>query len=83
MKKIVFVCALLASGASWAQAPTSDQAGGSAVDPNEMVCRTVSSTESRLGRQRICMTRQQWVDSRRQTRQNTEQTQNNRGARQY
>ena len=83
MKKIVFVSALLASGASWAQAPSSDQSSGSAVDPNEMVCRNVSSTESRLSRQRVCMTRQQWADSLRQTRENTERTQNNRGARQY
>ncbi|TMJ19229.1 MAG: hypothetical protein E6G92_05360 [Alphaproteobacteria bacterium] len=83
MKKIVFVSALLASGAAWAQAPSSGQANESGFDPNELVCRTVDDTGSRLGRQRICMTRQQWVDSRRLTRENTERTQNNRGARQF
>ena len=83
MKKIVLVSALLASSAGWAQAPSSGQGGEGAPDPNEMVCRTVGSTESRLSRQRICMTRQQWVDSRRTTRENTERTQNNRGARQF
>ena len=83
MKKIVFVSALLASGASWAQAPSSGQASESNLDPNEMICRNVAESGSRLSHQRICMTRQQWVESRRLTRENTERTQNNRGARQF
>ena len=82
MKKIVLVSALLASSAGWAQAPTSGQTS-EAPDPNELVCRTVGSTESRLSRQRVCMTRQQWADTRRTTRENTERSQNNRGARQF
>ena len=84
MKKFVFVSALLASSAGWAQAPTSGQANEAAApDPNEMICRSVEDTGSRLSRSRVCMTRQQWVDSRRLTRENTERTQNNRGARQF
>lgn len=83
MKKIVFVSALLASSASWAQAPSSGQPAADAPDPNEMICRSVEDTGSRLSRSRVCMTRQQWVDSRRTTRENTERTQNNRGARQF
>ena len=83
MKKIVLVSALVASSAGWAQAPTAGQTTENGPDPNQMVCRTVEDTGSRLGRSRVCMTRQQWVDSRRLTRENTERTQNNRGARQF
>jgi hypothetical protein len=83
MKKIVFVSALLASSAAFAQAPTSGQANEDAPDPNEMVCRSVEDTGSRLSRSRICMTRAQWTEHLRGTRQNVERSQNNRGARQY
>jgi hypothetical protein len=83
MKKIMFVSALLASSAGWAQAPTSSQSNTDSPDPNEMVCRSVEDTGSRLSRSRICMTRAQWVEHLRGTRQNVERSQNNRGARQY
>jgi hypothetical protein len=83
MKKIVFLSAMLASSAALAQAPSGGQSNDSAPDPNEMVCRSVEDTGSRLSRSRICMTRAQWVEHLRGTRQNVERSQNNRGARQY
>ena len=83
MKKIVFLSALLASSAGWAQAPSTGQQAADAPNPNEMICRSVEDTGSRLSRSRICMTRSQWAEQNRTTRQNVERTQNNRGARQF
>jgi hypothetical protein len=84
MKKIVIFAALLASSAGWAQTPTSggdtDEAN---FDPNETICQPVAQTGSRLSRARICMTRAQWAEQRRLTRQSVERTQANRGERQY
>ena len=84
MKKMIIFGAILASGAAWAQAPaTEGTTKGGAADPSEIVCMNVSETGSRLSHQRVCMTRQQWADSRRTTRQNTERTQGSRNPRQY
>lgn len=84
MKKIIILSALLASSGAWAQTPTS---GGnpdeSALDPNETVCQPVAQTGSRLSRARVCLTRAQWAEQRRLTRQNTERAQTNRSERQY
>ena len=84
MKKMIILTAVLTSSAGWAQTPTS---GGTrsdgATDPNEMVCQAVQRTESRLARARVCMTRAQWAEQRRLTRQNTERVQANRGERQF
>ena len=83
MKKIVFVSALLASSASWAQAPSGGQTNDPAFDPNEMVCRSVDDTGSRLSRSRICMTRAQWAEHYRGTRQTVERNQAARPGRQF
>lgn len=37
-------------------------------DPNEVICRTVSVTGSRLGASRRCATRAQWLEDERQQR---------------
>lgn len=78
MKKSLFCVALLLSGAASAQQPSSnsaDGAGAAAQDPNQMICRTVRETGSMLGRSRVCQTRAQWEDQRRQTRQNIDRAQ--------
>jgi hypothetical protein len=82
MKKMIILSAVLASTAGWTQTPT----GGStaregALDPNETVCQSVARTESRLARTRICMTRAQWAEQRRLTRQNVERSQSQPGIR--
>jgi hypothetical protein len=83
MKKIVILSALLASSGAWAQTPTS---GGTtnegAPDPNERICRPAAETGSRLGHARICMTRSQWEEQRRETRQTVDRAQTTR-VRQY
>jgi hypothetical protein len=78
MKKILFLGALLASSAGWAEAPAPGQAGEAALNPNEMICRSVEDTGSRLSRSRICMTRGQWADHRRNQRQTVERNQASR-----
>jgi hypothetical protein len=78
MKKFVFVSALLASSAGWAQAPTAGQPNESRYDPNEMICRSIEDTGSRLSRSRICLTRAQWADHRRHQRQTVERNQASR-----
>jgi hypothetical protein len=83
MKKIVFVSALLASSAGMAQAPSAGQTNEAAFDPNEMVCRSVEDTGSRLSRSRICMTRAQWDAHNRGTRQTVERNQASRAGRQF
>ena len=40
-----------------------------------MICREVETTGSRLETQRVCMTREQWEQQRRDARQATEQAQ--------
>ena len=82
--KTLFLLAVLApmGSAAFAQAPAAGaaaQASGN-ENPNEMICRRVQESGSRLNASRICMTRAQWVDYQRQTRADTEQSQNRRVA---
>lgn len=42
---------------------------------NGLVCRESLETGSRLSSKRVCMTREQWEEYRRQTRQDIEQAQ--------
>lgn len=84
MKKMIILSAFLASSAAFAQAPTSGSTTNEAVqDPNETVCMNVAETGSRLSRVRVCMTRAQWAESRRTTRQGVERTQTQRVERTY
>jgi hypothetical protein len=84
MKKMIILSSILVSGAAVALAPASEGAPkGGTIDPNEIVCMNVSDTGSRLTRHRVCMTRAQWADSRRTTRQDAERTQGSRNPRQY
>lgn len=44
-------------------------------DPNEMICRSVRTIGSRLGRERRCATRAQWEEQARNERRSTEDAQ--------
>ena len=84
MKKLVILSAILVSSAAWAQTPTSGGGANEAnLDPNETVCQPVAQTGSRLSRVRVCMTRAQWAEQRRLTRQNIERTQTSHTERSY
>jgi hypothetical protein len=45
------------------------------ADPNERVCQDIIPTGSRLAQKRICATRQEWEDKRREDREATEKAQ--------
>lgn len=64
---IILSSALIASAAS-AQQPAASGGGASDYDPNEIVCRNIRATGSRLATSRRCMTRAAWDQSQRQDR---------------
>jgi invasion protein IalB len=84
MKKAVLLLATLAASAALAQqqapplrsAPSADANAG--LDMNETICRTKAAIGSRLARQRVCATRQQWLDQSRADRTLTEKAQTTR-----
>lgn len=47
----------------------------SALDPNERVCESIPVLGSRLAKRRICATRAEWEERKRQDRQAVEQIQ--------
>jgi len=59
-RSAILIVALSAAAAAAAETP--------AGDPNEIVCRTVSATGSRLAQSRRCATRAQWAEDERQQR---------------
>ena len=46
-----------------------------AKNPNDLICRDLPLSGSRLDEKRVCMTRLQWEDQRRETRQTIEKAQ--------
>jgi hypothetical protein len=64
----ILLAALLASGGATAETPVE-----TADDP--VICRREIETGSRLQARRICMTRSQWEEQRRQQRQAIERAQ--------
>jgi invasion protein IalB len=55
------------------------QAAGSGLNPNEVICEKQDVTGSRLAHRKVCMTRSQWEDTRRQDRSAVEKVQTERG----
>ncbi len=82
MKKYLFCTALLVSAAASAQpgsrTASPNGAGARSTDPNQMICRNIREIGSMLARSRVCKTRAQWEDERREMRQNIDRTQSNR-----
>jgi hypothetical protein len=77
MKMLLFVGGIMVSAAAVAGAPPSN--GSSTVsDPNQTICRSMPATGSRVSRTRVCMTRAQWEDRRRDMRSTIERGQLNR-----
>jgi hypothetical protein len=52
--------------------------GGPSNDPNEVVCVNETEIGSRVGRHRVCRTRAEWDEARRQARNSVERAQNER-----
>jgi len=84
MRRPIFVATLLAASAALAQPPAAPQHNPAGAGPNagldmqEQVCRSQPAIGSRLNRQRVCATRQQWLDQQRMDRLYTEKAQTNR-----
>jgi len=83
MKRVIFAATMLAASAALAQPPaprhSAPGAGANAgLDMSEVVCRSQGEIGSRLGRQRVCATRQQWLEQQRMDRLYTEKAQTNR-----
>jgi hypothetical protein len=76
--RIVYgACAVaLVAGAAVMAQPSADTTAKS--DANKQICRTIGDTGSRLGRYRACHTAQEWIELRRQTKQNIDHIQNAR-----
>ena len=75
---LLAVVTVLAGTAAFSQ--TQGSAAKSGFDPNEVVCRSFQESGSRLKSSRVCMTRGQWADWRREQRTNTETSQQRRVA---
>jgi hypothetical protein len=67
--------ALAAATAVMAQPSASTTAKS---DANKQICRTMVEVGTRLGRARACHTAQEWIELRRQTKQNIDHIQNAR-----
>lgn len=61
------ILALLVSAATFAQAPVGS--------PNDMICRVTGETGSRLQRSRVCKTRAEWDQLRREQRNTLDRAQ--------
>ena len=48
-------------------------------DPNKVICKNLDRTGSRLSSDRVCMTRSEWDERRRQAQRELEQMQGNMG----
>ena len=48
------------------------------ADTERLICRTVTENGSRLGATRVCRTRAEWAEQRRQTRETIDHIQNSR-----
>jgi hypothetical protein len=73
-----FTCTLIASlaGALLAMPAVAEQpAGKKTPDPNEKICENIRMLGSRLAVRRICATRSEWAERRRQDRDVIDQTQ--------
>jgi hypothetical protein len=58
--------------------PSNPQVASAAGDPNQEICEKVDEIGTRLGRKRVCMTRAEWAEQRRQNRAEIEKAQQTR-----
>lgn len=69
-----------APSATTAAAPVAKGKKPKGGDPNEVVCRKEEVLGSRLRSQRVCMTRSEWAEARRNNRSDVERAQVQRGS---
>lgn len=78
MKTLALILAAFAASAALAERPITVRGPHVRYDPNEIVCRSVADTGSRLRTQRTCATRAQWAEHLRLDRQAIERIQTQR-----
>jgi hypothetical protein len=72
----LFALAILAVIPAMAATPSAaQQQSSTASDANEKICESISVIGSRLAKKRVCATRAEWEEQRRQDRQAMEQIQ--------
>jgi hypothetical protein len=55
--------------------PAIAQAATKAADPNQKICQVITPVGSRLATKKVCATRAEWEDKKRQDREATEKAQ--------
>jgi hypothetical protein len=70
MRTALFIVLTLASSAAFA-----DEGKKDASAPEKLICRTEADLGTRLSGTRVCLTREQWTERRRQSREATERSQ--------
>jgi hypothetical protein len=65
MKKALFLGALCLASAAAAVEPVPTPTNNSASNADQLICRTQQDTTSLVGRVRVCLTREQWAQQRR------------------
>ena len=81
MRKVLITTAaalLFGSGAAFAQSTQPAQPAKPAKDPNEVICEKQEVIGSRLNFQKVCKTRAEWAEERRQNRMDLDKTQTQR-----
>jgi hypothetical protein len=71
-------CAIALVTATAVLAQPSGSGGDTKNNANKQICRIMGDTGSRLGHYRACHTAQEWIELRRQTKQNIDHIQNAR-----
>ena len=69
----------VAAGAQAQQQPQTAAPASQSADPNEVICERQTVVGSRLAHRKVCLTRSQWQESRRQDRGEVEKVQTQRG----
>ena len=63
-----------------AVAQQDDKPASKQKDPNQVVCEKVEELGTRLSAKKVCMTRSEWAERRRQDRMDIDRTQRGRGS---
>lgn len=81
MTKYLILGFLLVPAAGLAQPPADGaRAARSGSDPNQIICRRQQRLGTRLDVERVCMTRAQWAENHRLTRESVDHVQMSRAA---
>jgi len=70
-----FSFTLIAALSIGSAAPAEQPKAKAPLDPNEKVCETIKPLGSRLATKRVCATRAEWAEQRKQDREETEKAQ--------